>query len=350
MKVTALIPAYNPSHNLVALVRDLAAADFAAIIVVNDGSTRECDPVFAAIGAIDRAIVLEHSVNLGKGAALKTGLNHACCCFGDHIGVVTIDADGQHLVTDARQVAAALAAHPESLVVGARSFGKDVPWRSKFGNNLTKYLFRLLVGQKLTDTQSGLRGIPRSLVRSLLKIRANGYEFELDMLLACKYSGRHILEQPITTVYIGQNQSSHFNPVVDSMRIYFVLFRFTLASLFSALIDNVVFIAVFWFSADILVSQVVARSASVPCNFYIVKNVVYYSDLNTYKTFAKYLVLVFFSGFVSYLLIQGITRFMPFSVIPAKLIAETTVFFANFAIQRDFIFAADDGGVPVSPD
>ncbi len=342
-KITALIPAFNPSEQLVALVRDLAAADFAAIIIVNDGSVGDCDPLFREIETISKVTLLKHAINLGKGAALKTGLNHAYCHFGDHIGVVTIDADGQHLVEDAIKVAGSLKQYPEGLVLGARAFGGTVPFRSRIGNTITRHLFRLLIGQKLTDTQSGLRGIPRSFIPGLLRINASGYEFELDMLLACKYTGRKIIEQPITTVYIEGNRSSHFNPVIDSMKIYFVLFRFTLASLSSAAIDYTIFFAVYGFSASILTSQVSARMVSMLFNYTAVKKVVFYSDQRDTRTFPKYLSLVIISGLVSYLLIRMLVTFSPLSVIMAKAGAESAVFLANFAIQREFIFAQKNG-------
>jgi glycosyltransferase involved in cell wall biosynthesis len=341
VKVAALIPAYNPSGELIPLVNALSRSDFSTIIVVNDGSDRECDSIFAEIGKIDKVVLLRHAVNLGKGAALKTGLNYAYCYFADHVGVVTIDADGQHLIEDSLKIAEELKKYPDNLIMGVRNFDDRVPLRSKLGNTITKYLFRFLIGHKLTDTQSGLRGIPRSFIPGLLKIGANGYEFELDMLLACKYSGRRIIEQPITTVYIDQNRSSHFNPFFDSLKIYFVLFRFSLAAIFSAVIDNTVFILIYSFSNSIATSQIAARAVSMIFNYSAVKKVVFYSDLKHGKTFPKYLSLVVVSGFVSYLLIKAIIMFSPLSVIPAKLVAESIVFLANFAIQRDFIFAHD---------
>ena len=79
-------------------------------------------------------------------------------------------------------------------------------------------LMRLIVGQKLTDTQTGLRGIPAPLVPCLLKLPSSGYEFELDMLIACKHQSVGIVEQPIRTIYLEGNKSSHFRPVADSMR------------------------------------------------------------------------------------------------------------------------------------
>ena len=224
--------------------------------------------------------------------------------------------------------------------MGARAFSGDVPLRSKIGNALTVSVFRILVGKKLSDTQSGLRGIPKRMIPSLLKLSTNGYEFELDMLLACKYTNRPLIEQPITTVYLEGNKSSHFNPLIDSMRIYFVLLRFALAGLMSAAIDYAVFILVFNLSGSIFGSQASARLVSMGFNYAAVKKAVFYSGKNVADTLPKYLALVCVSGFVSYLLIKGLAMFTPLPVIAAKLLAEPLVFLANFAIQRDFIFAA----------
>jgi len=338
MQLTAIIPAHNPPAELVEFVTRLAESDFAHIIVVNDGSPSSCDPIFEAIERVEKVTLLKHAVNLGKGAALKTGFNHACCYFGDHLGVVTIDADGQHLLEDALKVADVLKNHPEKLVMGVRTFGKNVPLRSKIGNILTSFLFRLLIGQKLTDTQSGLRGLPRSFLPRLLKIAANGFEFDLDTLVAWKTSGHKIIEQPIQTVYIKGNESSHFNPVLDSMRIYFVLFRFTLASLSSALIDYAVFILIYGLTSNLLTGQACARLVSMLYNYSVVKKMVFFSGEQVSRTFPKYLALVIFSGTISYLLIKVLVTFSPVPVIAAKAIVESLVFLANFAIQRDFIF------------
>ncbi len=344
MQIVALIPVYNPTEALVQLIRGLAAADFAAVIVVNDGSEAECDGYFNEIRNIDKVCLLRHAVNLGKGAALKTGMNHAYCHFEDLVGVVAVDADGQHLVEDAVRVANILRQNPESLVMGVRAFNATVPLRSRIGNNVTRAIFRLLTGKNLSDTQSGLRGIPKSMFPVLLKLSTNGYEFELDMLLACKYTNRQIVEEPIRTVYLEGNKSSHFNPLIDSMRIYFVLLRFTLAGLLSAAIDYAVFILVFNLSGSISASQASARFVSMGFNYAAVKRAVFYSGQSTADTLPKYFALVCVSGLVSYLLIKGLVIFTPLPVIAAKLLAEPVVFLANFAIQRDFIFANQKSG------
>ncbi|HEX6972558.1 MAG TPA: glycosyltransferase family 2 protein, partial [Limnochordia bacterium] len=232
-EVVYLIPAYRPAQGLLSLVTDLSTSD-RRIVVVDDGSGEDFESLFAQLDELSNVSLVRHCANLGKGAALKTGLNYAMARFPRAKGVVTADADGQHHPDDIRAVADRLLENPGSLVLGARAFDRDVPLRSRIGNGLTRALMRLLVGQKLADTQTGLRGIPASLVPHLLRLPSSGYEFELDMLLACKHQACEIVEQPIRTIYIDSNRSSHFRPVADSMRIYFLLFRFSLLALLTA--------------------------------------------------------------------------------------------------------------------
>jgi len=338
MRLAAVIPAYNPSEKLFELVSELTNTEFAMIVVVDDGSNKQYEELFQKVKHINKVVLLKHGINLGKGAALKTGMNHAFCYVKDLKGVVTVDADGQHLLHDVLKVAAALKEHPQSLILGSRQFDENVPFRSQFGNSLTRLLLHCLMGQRLRDTQTGLRGIPNSFIPILLKITLSGYEYELEMLMASKYGNRQLIEVPIQTVYIDGNSSSHFNPIWDSMRIYFVLFRFTLSSLLTATLDYSVFIITFHFSASLLGSQAIARLIALFFNYNLVKKVVFYSDTKHVKTFPKYLTLVCISGLASYLMINLLISVTPLSVISAKIISESIIFFANFAIQRDFIF------------
>ena len=80
-------------------------------------------------------------------------------------------------------------------------------------------------GLSLRDTQTGLRGVPRALFEGLLNLRTHGYDFELDMLLLVKRSNIEIIEIPIETVYLEDNNSSHFNPLLDSLKIYMVFYK-----------------------------------------------------------------------------------------------------------------------------
>ncbi len=129
-----LFPAYKPSFGLADLVRQLANDDrVGAVVVVNDGSGPAYQNVFEAIAATKKTHVLTHVVNLGKGAALKTGLNYAACQFPEAVGVVTADADGQHVPDDILRLACSLIENPSAFAIGARIFSRRDPASKLFG-------------------------------------------------------------------------------------------------------------------------------------------------------------------------------------------------------------------------
>ena len=333
-----LIPAYKPGADFPAFVRELVLRGVGRIIVVDDGSGREHRACFEAVAGMSGVVVLRHGVNLGKGAALKTAINALLCEEDPSVLAVTADADGQHHPEDIARVAQALAVAPSSLVLGVRQFSAGVPLRSRFGNQITRAILRVVVGQRLSDTQTGLRGLPYRLLPSLLKIALQGYEFELEMLLLCRAERVPIREVPIRTIYLNANASSHFNPLLDSMRIYFVLLRFAMLSLAAALVDNLIFAVMFSQTGRVGVSQIVARCASMLFNFFAVKKIAFKSRGNREREFLEYAALVIVSGSLSYVAIETLVGRFGWAVVPAKLVAETVLFFVNFLVQRDLIF------------
>ncbi len=343
MHYAALIPAYKPSAGLVELVKDLAARGTPLILVVDDGSGPQFRALFDELTLIPRVEVLRHAANLGKGAALKTGINHALLQYPDVSGFITADADGQHHIEDIARVAGQLCQTPEALVLGARTFEGDVPARSRFGNLLTRRLVSALTGARLRDTQTGLRGIPTAFAAQLLDVEANGYEFELEMLLAARRSGVELIEIPIRTIYEDGNASSHFNPLLDSMKIYFVLLRFISASLAAALLDNLIFYLIWKRTGNVLGAQAAARVVSVVFNYTLVRRGVFASREGHEVVLPKYLLLVAGSGTASYLGIQLLHARLGLSALPAKLLVESILFFVNFAVQRMFIFSRKRG-------
>jgi putative flippase GtrA len=339
--IVIAIPAYQPDSSLLDLLRYLRSRTDSPILLVDDGSRQECWEVFEEAAVIAGVTVLRHAVNLGKGAALKTAFNHALCEWPNAAGVVTADADGQHLAADILAVADRLEAEQDALVMGARQFGGGVPLRSQLGNRITKGVMRIVAGQHLSDTQTGLRGVPRILLPYMLRIVANGYDFELDMLLVCKHRNIRIVEEPIQSVYIAGNRSSHFNPLTDSLKIYFTLLRFILVSIIATVIDNSVFFVlthplgwIVWHA------QVAARLASLLFNYRAARRAVFLRDKGSPATFLKFLALVVLSGTLSYTLMMALRDRAHFALMPAKLTAETLLFFVNFLVQRDFIFAS----------
>jgi glycosyltransferase involved in cell wall biosynthesis len=335
-----LVPAYEPPPLLPELLQGaLATGRFSSAIVVDDGSSAACAPIFAACARGSSTVVLRQPARSGKGGALKVGLAAARARFPEAVGVVTADADGQHLPHDIGAVAAALAqgsGDRADLVLGVRRFEGAVPLRSRLGNALTRWVMRFVTGRRLTDTQTGLRGIPRGMIPQLLRLSSSGYAFELDMLLHCR-GGRGIREVPIQTVYAAGNQTSHFDPIRDSMRIYWVLLRFFFASLVSAVIDNLVFAAAYLALPQLGACQLAARLVSMGVNFGLNRSAVFHDRRDVRRTLPRYLALSLLSGLLGYGLIRGLHG-LGMRVLAAKVLAESLLFFLNFAVQRLIVF------------
>jgi len=337
-RLAVVIPAYKPSEALLEVVRALSEKAAPAIVIVDDGSGQSYRAIFDSVSQFPNVRLLRHAVNLGKGAALKTGFNFVLCELPEAVGVVTADADGQHHPDDILRVGEALADNPGALVLGSRTFSGDVPLRSRFGNVLTSGVMHALLGQKLQDTQTGLRGISSSLLAKVMRVEATGYEFELHMLIAAHQLGVPVVQVPIQTIYEQGNKSSHFNPIVDSMKIYFVLLRFGSVSALTALLDNLVFFVTWRISAHVLLAQAVARIFATVFNYTMVRSSVFYSHQRHRAVLPKYLALVAASGSVSYWGIQYLHRRAGASPMTAKLLMESVLFLVNFAVQRLVIF------------
>lgn len=346
LNVTVLIPAYNPDEKLLALLPRLKER-FARIVLVNDGSTVGTE-IFPKAAPYVQTILV-HEKNRGKGAALKTGFAY----IGDGSDVITADADGQHTPEDIAKVAEGLKTHRNGLVLGVRSFSGKVPFRSRFGNTWTRWFFFLMTGLMIRDTQTGLRGIPSGLVKRVAAIPGDRYEYEMAMLADAKRHEDKPLQIPIETIYIEENATSHFNPLLDTIRIYRSLFQFCLSSVLSFLVDN----GIFWSAVrllseketprryDILVSLVIARAISSHFNYFYNRFVVFRDRTRTsrhHRSYYSYFGLVLAIGLASYGLTDGCAEL--FDVKGAsvttviKIVADLVLFFVSYLVQKKFIF------------
>ena len=214
--IIVVIPAYEPDEALVSLIDNLRSG-FDRFIVVDDGS-KTADGTFARVEKMPGVTLLRHEVNRGKGAALKTAFAKVLADFPNAAGVVTVDADGQHLPEDVANVAKATRENPGRYTLGVRAFSGDVPLRSRFGNAWSRYFFFLLTGVMIYDTQTGLRGMPRDLLPELVAMPGDRYEYEMRMLVAAARKKLKPVQIRIKTVYLNDNKASHFNPIRDSIR------------------------------------------------------------------------------------------------------------------------------------
>jgi putative flippase GtrA len=331
-----VIPCHQPSQCLPRIVSDVLVDSRGpqAVVIVDDGNGPDARPILEHLGAMPRVTLLKHPLNMGVGAALKTASQYVLLTWPEASGVVWADADGQHAATDIVRVTEALRQNPGSVVLGVRRF-KHAPLRSRLGNELTAVMFHLLAHRKLSDTQTGLRGWPMKACARNVRITPNGFDYLLECLLV---ASEPFLEIPIQTIYLDGNKSSHFNPLRDSLRIYYVLLRYCGSSLVAWLVDAAVFYPTYFASGNLPASQFSARVISATAVFFLVRNLVFRSNVSILGSLLKYAALVGLSGFGSYCMIQFLHRQWGIAVAPAKLLSETALFAANFAIQRVFIF------------
>jgi glycosyltransferase involved in cell wall biosynthesis len=334
-RVAVLIPARAPEQQLQPLVQRLSDAGFGMILVVDDGSGPPFAQLFESVARVPKVTLLRHAVNLGKGRALKTGINHFLNFSAGCSGLLTCDADGQHAPDDIVRVAEQFVQNEKAVVLGVRTFAKDVPLRSRFGNELTRKIFGFVTGKPLTDTQTGLRVFPRDLLPELLLLDGERYEYEMTALLhVCRF--QQPVEVPIATIYIEGNRSSHFDPIRDSMRIYFVLLRFYLSAVIAAGIDWAGFTAAFWATGNVAISVGVGRLSSL-VNFSLNKKYVFNSRVDVGRAIFRYYLLAAGIAAASYGSIIGL-RYFGWNVFAGKLIADSVLSLVSFSVQRTFVF------------
>ncbi len=347
--VTIIIPCLNPDEKLVKTVVELKENGFDDFIIVNDGSDAQHLQYFPDTEQHPYCTVLNYRVNRGKGEALRSAFKYFLDYRNDKDGVITIDCDGQHLTKDIIKCAEQMS-RTDGVVLGCRDFHKpDVPSRSRFGNKMTRFMFKLFFGLKITDTQTGLRAIPTRYIETFIDVKGSRYEYESNMLIELKNQHLDFSEVEIETVYIDNNSESHFRPVVDSFRIYKMLFSFAFSSLFSMLVEVVVFYLAlrFFFNGAhaILWATVLSRVLSSIVNFIINKKSVFTNKTKYGRSIVRYIILAVPLLLASSYSIKGIVWLLgiksDFLTTLVKMVVDTLLFFVSFRVQQSWVFATD---------
>ena len=343
-EIPVVIPCLQPDETLLSLISQLQGEGIQKILLVDDGSGPAYQAIFQQAEQ-QGCVVVSHAVNLGKGRALKTAFNECLLRWPDAPGCVTADSDGQHTPSCIASVMEALANHPDSLILGSRDFGgADVPFRSRFGNQFTCGMFRILIGLNIRDTQTGLRGIPASFMETLLAIPGERYEFESHMLMETREQQVPIREIPIQTVYLNQNKSSHFHPLRDSLRIYKIFAKFLFSSLSSSLLD----LGLFWVFCRLLPSALgvwritaatlLARLFSASYNYFFNHHLVFKSKQAHHLALSKYALLAGVQMACSALFVSGLFQLTRGNELVIKILVDSLLFFISFQIQREFVY------------
>ena len=338
-KMKIIIPAYEPDDNLLKLIQDIKDNSNYEIIIVDDGSSIKCNDIFDRARKHD-CIVLTHTSNQGKGVALKTAFSYVLN-NSDEDGVICADCDGQHTWQDIIKIAEAIPFHKTSIILGCREFVGKVPFKNLIGNKITRFIFALVSGCKITDTQTGLRGFSAQMLSWLLQLKGDHYEYEMNQLLEAKSAGYQLFSIPIETIYENNNESSHFRPVRDSIRIYIPILKFSLSSMSCGIIDFGLVFLLNWLSNNLFLSVVIARVFSSLINYILNKNIVFNSkDQHHRLVFVKYYVLVACILLLNYLLISFFINVLSLSLFISKILTECILFTFSYFIQHRFIFSS----------
>ncbi|MDR0859027.1 MAG: bifunctional glycosyltransferase family 2/GtrA family protein [Oscillospiraceae bacterium] len=344
----AVIPSLDPDEKFARVIADIKNSGFEEIIVVNDGSRPETLKYFET--DVPEVTMLTHSVNRGKGRALKTAFEYILANCPDCKVAVTIDGDGQHAGSDAARIAEN-AENSGNVTLGARNFDlPHIPKKSRVGNKVTRKAIKLLFGLEISDTQTGLRAFPRSVLPLMTAIPGERFEYETEMLLRLHREKLAIDELPISTIYIDDNKTSHYRAVLDSLLILSVTVKFLafmLSSIAATIVDNAafyVFLHLFSGFAGAYTTTVAftaARIISSAFNYALNRKTIFRSSTSVGSTVKKYYLLALCQFLISNVALNAIVNPLDLSagVITAiKLVIDLLLFLLGYQLQKRWVF------------
>jgi glycosyltransferase involved in cell wall biosynthesis len=217
-RIVALIPALNAERTVPRVVEE-TRKQIDPVVVIDDGSSDRTGDVARAAGAI----VLRHDMNRGKGGALKTGF--AWARENGYDGVITLDADGQHLPSEIPKFLREREVGGEDLIIGGRAhlFGQMLP-RRRNANRFSAWCIARCSGVKITDSQSGFRFYSARLIDGI-KLRTDGFDMESEVIVRAGRGGFRIVTIPIELGFVDGLSTSHFKPLKDTLRIAWTVTR-----------------------------------------------------------------------------------------------------------------------------
>jgi len=361
-RTAVVIPAYKPDDRLPPYVAALREAGVGKIVIVDDGSGADFQPLFQSIPQDDVVHIISYEPNGGKGVALKRGMAYVQENCPEQAWVVTADSDGQHTVKDVLRMTEAMAENSDGLLLGSRDFNQpDVPFKSRNGNKITSTVFKLLYGKWVSDTQTGLRGFARELLPVMIAVKGDRYEYEMNVLIECAHRRIDMRALPIQTVYENNNEGSHFRAVRDSIRIYSVILagfiRFISASLASFLVDYLLYLLInnllkgapamlqqanflfLHFVPHIAIATVGARVLSGVFNFVMNRKFVFNDNASVRKSFPRYLVVFFMIMILSAALTSSLHTWFGWSDNLIKIPVDIILFFLSYTLQQRWVFS-----------
>lgn len=217
-RVLVLIPAFNAAPSVGKVVAGVREQND-IVLVVDDGSKDGTGDIAREAGAT----VVRHEVNRGKGAALKTGFAWAIEHGFD--GIVTLDADGQHLPAEIPKILAARADTGADLIIGGRShlFDHMLP-RRRMANRFSAWSIGKASGTGVTDSQSGFRFYSTTMLRAI-SLKSDGFDMESEVIVRAGRGGFRVITVPIDLGFVDGLCTSHYKPLADTVRIAWTVLK-----------------------------------------------------------------------------------------------------------------------------
>ena len=348
LTVSAVIPCFRPDDRLEEVVRGLVGAGFSDIIIVNDGSPAECDRFFAFTELYPQVTLLQHFVNRGKGAALKTAFTYFLQYRGkDYSGVVTVNADGYHTPRDVYRCARTMQQRRDQIVLCSRDY-TNMPRKLRRGNAVASFILRTGCGIRVSDTQSGLRAIPREYLVNFLRTRGNRFDYESNMLIDIA-----VYSLPFTEITAKAHPGSALHRIAfrDILKVYYQIIKFSLSSLacwtFEYLLYDLLILLLAG-SVSVRLIYYAARVVALSVNFCVNRRVVFRARRNIRRTALRYVAIQLPIMLISAEAVNGLASLIPSSgkIAPmlVKIPVDTAMFILSYSLQREWVFRDDKNG------
>lgn len=217
LKYCIVVPVYNHPHYLAELVQYLQRFPY-PVILVNDGSNAECTAILHQLAQqYEQVELVEHPVNMGKGQAVMSGLQHASRLGMTH--VLQLDADGQHCWEDVAKFIEISQQHPQAMVIGQPVFDASIPKKRLYGRYVTHFWVWLnSLSFEIKDSMCGFRIYP--LAKTLAVLDAVAFQprmgFDSEILVRLKWENTPFVNVPTRVIY-PEHGVSHFNVWRDNL-------------------------------------------------------------------------------------------------------------------------------------
>ena len=324
----ALVTIFEPNANFVPFLQNLKQAGF-EVLVIDDGSQETFNDLFNEASKLVK--IIKHEFNRGIGASIKTGLEYIKNnCQGNYI-VVTMNYNKNYEIEDIKNVCREVEEHPNSLILGSKRRNKETALTNKLGHEAMRFAYQKKTGVDIYDPNAGLRAFSNQLTPFLLGIKGSRKDYELNVLLKCAEQKIEIREIALRSRELIETKKKEEQVTPEKE-----IFKFAMLSPLGLGIDYILFLVLFLFSKQGMVSLVFAKIVSSIIDYSRDKTHIYKVEPDASKVTKLYFLFVFLIILVDCLLFGFLSTFFSLPVVFAKIIGEIAVYAVCFGIREGF--------------